>query len=76
MLNKVEAAEYLSCTTRNLERYIKDEKLTITYQSFKFGEIAMFDPQELEDFKAGNITTQTLQCYLLLHTNKPIFSKS
>ena len=59
MLNKVEAAEYLGCTTRTLERHIKDKKIGVTYQQSKFGEIAMFDPQELEDFKSGKTSTRT-----------------
>ena len=58
MLNKVEAAEYLGCTTRTLERHIKDKKIGVTYQQSKFGEVAMFDPQELEDFRAGKTTTR------------------
>ena len=59
MLNKVEAAEYLGCTTRTLERHIKDQKIGVTYQQSKYGEVAMFDPQELEDFKSGKTTTRT-----------------
>jgi excisionase family DNA binding protein len=59
MLNKIEAAEYLGCTTRTLERHIKDKKIGVTYQQSKFGEVAMFDPQELEDFKSGKTTTRT-----------------
>jgi predicted DNA-binding transcriptional regulator AlpA len=59
VLNKVEAAEYLGCTTRTLERHIKDKKIGVTYQQSKFGEIAMFDPQELEDFKSGKTATRT-----------------
>jgi Helix-turn-helix domain len=59
MLNKTEAAEYLGCTTRTLERHIKDQKLTVTYQQSKYGEVAMFDPQELENFKTGKTTTRT-----------------
>jgi excisionase family DNA binding protein len=59
MLTKVEAAEYLGCTTRTLERHIKDKKIGVTYQQSKYGEVAMFDPQELEDFKTGNTSTRT-----------------
>jgi predicted DNA-binding transcriptional regulator AlpA len=59
MLNKIEAAEYLGCTTRTLERHIKDKKIGVTYQQSKYGEIAMFDPQELEDFKSGKTATRT-----------------
>jgi excisionase family DNA binding protein len=59
MLNKVEAAEYLGCTTRTLERHIKDKKIGVTYQQSKFGEIAMFDPEDLEDFKQGKTGTRT-----------------
>ena len=58
MLNKVEAAEYLGCTTRTLERHIKEKKIGVTYQQSKFGDVAMFDPQELENFKQGKQTTR------------------
>jgi predicted DNA-binding transcriptional regulator AlpA len=58
MLNKVEAAEYLGCTTRTLERHIKDKKIGVIYHQSKFGEIAMFDPQELADFKSGKTATR------------------
>lgn len=59
MLTKPEAAEYLGCTTRTLERHIKDKKIGVTYQQSKYGEVAMFDPQELEDFKTGKTSTRT-----------------
>lgn len=58
MLNKVQAAEYLGCTTRTLERHIKGKKIGVTYQQSKFGEVAMFDPQELENFKQGKQITR------------------
>ena len=58
MVSKKEAAEYLGCTTRTLERHIKDKKIGVTYQQSKFGEVAMFDPQELENFKQGKQTTR------------------
>ena len=58
MLNKVQAAEYLGCTTRTLERHIKGKKIGVTYQQSKFGEVAMFDPQELENFKEGKQITR------------------
>jgi excisionase family DNA binding protein len=59
MLNKTEAAEYLECTTRTLERHIKDKKIGVTYQESRYGEVAMFDPQELKDFKTGKTSTRT-----------------
>ena len=58
MLNKIEAAEYLGCTTRTLERHVKDQKIGVTYEQSKFGEVAMFDPQELDDFKSGKTKTR------------------
>jgi excisionase family DNA binding protein len=59
MLNKIEAAEYLGCTTRTLERHIKDKKIGVIYQQSRFGEVAMFNTQELEDFKSGKTATRT-----------------
>lgn len=53
MLDKKQAAEYLGVTTRTLERHAKEGKLSVRYENSQFGEIAMFDPEELEAFKEG-----------------------
>jgi excisionase family DNA binding protein len=58
MLDKKQAAEYLGVTTRTLERHAKEGKLSIRYEQSQFGEIAMFDPEELENFKEGKQTTR------------------
>ena len=58
MLDKKQAAEYLGVTTRTLERHAKEGKLSVRYENSQFGEIAMFDPEELENFKEGKQTTR------------------
>ena len=58
MLDKKQAAEYLGVTTRTLERHTKEGKLSVRYEQSQFGEIAMFDPEELENFKEGKQTTR------------------
>ena len=58
MLDKKQAAEYLGVTTRTLERHAKEGKLSVRYEQSQFGEIAMFDPEELENFKEGKQTTR------------------
>ena len=58
MLGKKEAAEYLGVTTRTLERHIQSGKLSVRYQPSQNGKIALFDPEELENFKEGRDTIQ------------------
>lgn len=58
MLNKTEAAEYLGCTTRTIERHIQSGKLSVRYEPSLNGEVAMFDPEELENFRAGKATVR------------------
>jgi excisionase family DNA binding protein len=58
MLDKKQAAEYLGTTTRTLERYAKEGKLSVRYEQSQFGEVAMFDPEELENFREGKQTTR------------------
>jgi excisionase family DNA binding protein len=58
MLDKRQAAEYLGVTTRTLERHAKEGKLSVRYENSQFGEVALFDPEELEAFKEGKQTTR------------------
>jgi excisionase family DNA binding protein len=58
MLDKKQAAEYLGVTTRTLERHAKEGKLSVRYETSQFGEVAMFDPEELEAFKEGKQTSR------------------
>jgi excisionase family DNA binding protein len=58
MLDKKQAAEYLGVTTRTLERHAKEGKLSVRYENSQFGEVAMFDPEELENFREGKQTTR------------------
>ena len=50
MLTKKEAAEYLGVSTRTLERYVKNGKLSVRYENSQNGEIALFDSDELDQF--------------------------
>jgi excisionase family DNA binding protein len=52
MLDKKQAAEYLEVTTRSLERYTNEGRISVRYEQSPNGEIAMFDPEELKNFKA------------------------
>jgi excisionase family DNA binding protein len=56
MLDKKQAAEYLGVTTRTLERHAKEGKLSVRYEQSQFGEVAMFDPEELKNFQADKQT--------------------
>jgi excisionase family DNA binding protein len=58
MLDKKQAAEYLGVTTRTLERHIQSGKLSVRYQPSPNGEIALFDPEELENFQEGKTTVR------------------
>jgi excisionase family DNA binding protein len=58
MLDKKQAAEYLGVTTRTLERHAKEGKLSVRYEQSQFGEVALFDPEELENFKEDKQTTR------------------
>jgi excisionase family DNA binding protein len=58
MLDKKQAAEYLGVTTRTLERHVKDGKLSVRYEPSQNGEIAIFDPEELENFREGKATVR------------------
>ena len=58
MLDKKQAAEYLGVTTRTLERHTKEGKISVRYEQAQFGEVALFDPEELAAFKEGKQTTR------------------
>lgn len=50
-MNKKEAAEFLECSERAIERYVKAGKLSCRYEKGKTRTIAVFDKSELERFK-------------------------
>lgn len=58
MLDKKQAAEYLGVTTRSLERYTNEGRISVRYEQSPNGEIAMFDPEELKNFKANRQTSR------------------
>ena len=41
-MNKKEAAQYLGCSERAIERYVKAGKLSCTYEKGKTRDIAVF----------------------------------
>ena len=51
MLSKKEAAKYLGISSRTLERHVKDGKIGVRYQPGATNDVAMFDEQDLENFK-------------------------
>ena len=58
MLDKKQAAEYLQVTTRSLERYTNEGRISVRYEQSPNGEIAMFDPEELKKFKTNKQTNR------------------
>lgn len=49
MLTKKEAAEYLGVSPRTLERYVKEGKVSVRYETSSNGEMALFDQEELAE---------------------------
>lgn len=47
MLSKKEAAEYLNISTRTLERYVSDGRLSVRYEESANGQVALFELDEL-----------------------------
>ncbi len=52
MKTKKEAADYLGISTRQLENYAKQGKLSVQYQRGRTGDVATFDDAELRKLKA------------------------
>jgi excisionase family DNA binding protein len=50
-MNKKEAAEFLGCSERAIERYVKAGKISCRYEKGKTRSVAVFDQSELERFK-------------------------
>lgn len=65
-MNKQEAADYLGCSVRAIERYVQKGKISVIYEKGKTRSVAMFDEVELESFK------QQLERSLI----KPAFEES
>lgn len=51
-MNKIEAAEFLGCSVRAVERYAAAGKLASRYERGKTGKILVFEQDELARFKA------------------------
>ena len=51
-MNKTEAAQYLECSPRAIERYVSSGKLKARYERGKTGNVLALDVEELERFKA------------------------
>lgn len=52
-MNKKEAAAFLGCSERAINRYISKKQLSVKYEQGKHGAEASFDKAELEHFKEG-----------------------
>jgi excisionase family DNA binding protein len=50
-MNKKEAAEFLNCSERAIERYVKAGKISCRYEKGKTRSVAVFDQSELEKLK-------------------------
>jgi excisionase family DNA binding protein len=50
-MNKKEAADYLGCSVRAIERYTQQGKISVRYEKGKTSNVANFDEEELERFK-------------------------
>jgi excisionase family DNA binding protein len=50
-MNKKEAANYLGVSTRAIERYTSQGKLSVKYEKGKTRPVAIYDPEELEKLK-------------------------
>jgi excisionase family DNA binding protein len=50
-MNKQEAAQFLECSPRAVERYVQQGKISVIYEKGKTRSVARFDVFELENFK-------------------------
>lgn len=50
-MNKQEAAQFLDCSVRAVERYVQQGKISVRYEKGKTRSVATFDGVELERFK-------------------------
>jgi len=51
-MTKEQAAEYLGVSVRTLQRYTQEHRVQVAYIKGKRGQEAVYDPAELERFKA------------------------
>jgi len=51
VMNKKEAAAYLGISTRQLENYARQSRLSVRKEKGKTGDIAIFDDEELRQLK-------------------------
>lgn len=50
-MNKQEAADYVGCSVRAIERYVQQGKISVRYEKGKTRSVATFDEVELDRFK-------------------------
>lgn len=67
-MNKKEAADYLGVSTRAVERYTKQGKLSVKYEKGKTRPIATYKPDELKKLK-DELETPTYQPSVVTATN-------
>ncbi len=68
-MNKKEAANYLGVSTRAIERYTKQGKLSVKYEKGKTRPIATYNPDELKKLKE-ELETPVYQPSVVTTTNK------
>jgi hypothetical protein len=51
IMNKKEAAEYLGCSERAIERYVKQGRISCSYEKGKTRTVAVFTQSELDKIK-------------------------
>lgn len=67
-MNKKEAADYLNVSTRAIERYTKQSKLSVKYEKGKTRPIAIYNQTELDKLKK-ELETTVYQPSVLTATN-------
>jgi excisionase family DNA binding protein len=70
-MTKEEAAAYLGVSSRTIERYVKDGKLTVRYEKSANGEMAIFDAEQLEEFKNNRETPRIKPAIADLESDAP-----
>lgn len=50
-MNKQEAADYVGCSVRAIERYVQQGKISCRYEKGRTNKVAVFDEVELDRFK-------------------------
>jgi excisionase family DNA binding protein len=69
-MNKKEAAEYLGISSRQIENYAKQNKLSVRKEKGKTGDIAVYDEKELRRLKAELDSKRTIRPAVTTETSE------